>query len=140
MLAGKTSVIYSDENSYLHGKVIPGSKRAKDIQQIWQSQYEPMRTRGANVYFFPGNHEWNKTAAKEMEKFKWLEQYFAQQPDSLVKFIYGRSCPEPVTVDLGEKAIIIFFNSEWWLFPQNNTNPDKECECKTKIGCAGKAR
>ena len=48
-----------------------------------------------------------------MEKFKWMEQYFALQPDTLVKLIYGRSCPEPVTVELGDKAIIIFFNSEW---------------------------
>ena len=69
-----------------------------------------MRTRGANVYFFPGNHEWNKTAAKEMEKFKWVEQYFADLPDSMVKLIYGRSCPEPVTVDLGDKAVIVFFS------------------------------
>jgi len=133
VVGGKTSVIYSDENSYLRGKILPGSKRANAIQQIWQSQYQPMRTKGANVYFFPGNHEWNKTAAKEMEKFKWLEQYFAQQPDSLVKFIYGRNCPEPVTVELGDNAIIIFFNSEWWLFPQNNTNTEKECECRTKL-------
>ena len=65
VVGGKTSVIYSDENSYLRGKILPGSKRAKDIQQIWQSQYQPMRTRGANVYFFPGNHEWNKTPRKK---------------------------------------------------------------------------
>ncbi|HZI52535.1 MAG TPA: hypothetical protein VFD56_02475, partial [Chitinophagaceae bacterium] len=133
VVGGKTSVIYSDENSYLRGKVLPGSKRAKDIQQIWQSQYQPMRTRGANVYFFPGNHEWNNAPAKEMEKFKWLEQYATLQPDSLVKFIYGWHCPEPMTAELGDKAIIIFFNSEWWLFPQNNTNPGRECECKTKL-------
>ena len=68
-----------------------------------------------------------------MEKFKWLEQYFTLQPDSLVKFIYGWNCPEPITAELGDKAIIIFFNSEWWLFPQNNTNPERECECKTKL-------
>ena len=28
IIGGKTSVIYSDENSYLRGKVLPGSKRA----------------------------------------------------------------------------------------------------------------
>ena len=133
VVAGRTSVIYSDESPYLRGKIQPGSNHAKTIQQNWESQYRPMRTRGANVYFFPGNHEWNKTAAKEMEKFKWIEQYFSQLPDSMVKLIYGRSCPEPVTVDLGDNAVIVFFNSEWWLLPQNNVNTDKECECRTKL-------
>ena len=74
-----------------------------------------------------------------MEKFKWIEQYFASNRFS-GEIIYGRSCPDPVTVELGDNSMIIIFNSEWWLFPQNNTNTEKECECKTKVGRAGKAR
>ena len=54
-----------------------------------------------------------------------MEQYFALQPDTLVKLIYGRSCPEPVTAEPRRQGHYYSFNSEWWLLPQNNTQHGK---------------
>ena len=39
---------------------LPGSKEEEKTKNILQSQYSPMRSKGAPVYFIPGNHDWDK--------------------------------------------------------------------------------
>ena len=132
VISGKTSVIYLDENNYLRGKMKPGSMEETAAQQLLRSQYQQMRAKGAMVYLIPGNHTWNKQGTEGIEKIKRQQQFLEKQGDSLVKFFAGTSCPDPVAINLTDSSMIIVFNSEWWLFPYNNTNPEKECECKTR--------
>ena len=132
IIRGKTSVIYLDENTYLRGKLQPGSNEEKEAQQALQSQYAQMRSKGAVVYLIPGTHTWNNQGDKGIEKIKRQQQFLEEQGDSLVKLFAGTSCPDPVAINLTDSSMIIVFNSEWWLFPYDYTNPEKECECKTR--------
>jgi len=132
VIGGKTSVIYLDENNYLQGKMKPGSTEETAAHQLLRSRYQQMRIRGATVYLIPGNHTWNKQGAEGIEKIKRQQQFLEKEGDSLVKFFAGGACPDPVAIDLTDSSMIIVFNSEWWLFPYNNPNPEKECECKTR--------
>jgi hypothetical protein len=53
IIAGKTTVIYLGDNIYPTGMGLPGSKEEKETEDILQSQYQPMRSKGAPVYFIP---------------------------------------------------------------------------------------
>ncbi|MEP7371982.1 MAG: BamA/TamA family outer membrane protein [Chitinophagaceae bacterium] len=132
IISGKTSVIYLDESNYLRGKLYPGGKEEKAAQQQLQAQYQQMRSKGAVVYFIPGNHTWNKTGSEEIERIKRQQKFLEGQGDSLVRFIAGGRCPDPIPINITDSSMIIVFNSEWWLFPYNNANPENECECKTR--------
>ena len=112
MAGGKTSVIFLDENSYLRGKMKPGSKDEMAAHQLLKSQFRQMRDKGAVVYLVPGNHTWNKQGAEGLEKIKRQQQFLEKQGDSLVKFLAGTSCPDPVAIDLTDSSMIIFFNSK----------------------------
>ena len=59
-IAGKTSVIYLGDNIYPRGMGQPGTKKEDTAKKILESQYMPMRAKGAPVYFIPGNHYWYK--------------------------------------------------------------------------------
>ncbi|BAV07798.1 Calcineurin-like phosphoesterase [Filimonas lacunae] len=132
IITGKTTVLYLGDNVYPHGMGLPGSKEETTSQQILQSQYLPMRAKGAPVYFVPGNHDWDKMGPKGLAKIKRQWQYLDERGDSLLQLIPANGCPDPVEIPLTDSLTIIAYDSEWWLFPFSKNNPDGECACKTK--------
>ena len=132
IIGGKTTVFFLDESSYMRGKIQTGGTKEKTAQTKLQSQYRPMRAKGARVFFIPGNHTWNKAGSRGIEKLERQEQYILDKEDSLIRMITGTTCPDPIAIDLTDSSMIIIFNSEWWLFPSNNTVAENECECKSR--------
>src|SRR5471030_230396 len=60
IIKNKTTVIYLGDNVYPRGMGLPGSPDQKRDESILRSEYEPMRTKGAPVYFLAGNHDWDR--------------------------------------------------------------------------------
>ncbi|MDI3321346.1 BamA/TamA family outer membrane protein [Pinibacter soli] len=132
ILQGKTTVMYLGDNVYPRGMALPDAKNADKTKQILQSQFQPMRAKGAPVYFVPGNHDWDKMGPKGLSKIKYQWQYLEEQNDSLLKLIPPNGCPDPVEIHLTNDLVIIAFDSEWWLFPFDKKNEDADCDCYTK--------
>ncbi|HEX5151046.1 MAG TPA: metallophosphoesterase [Parafilimonas sp.] len=132
ILSNKTTVIYLGDNIYPTGMALPGTKNETQTKEIMQSQFVPMRSKGAPVYFIPGNHDWDRMGSDGLEKIKLQWQYLNNQHDSLVKLVPANGCPDPYEIEVSDSMVIIAFDSEWWLFPFGKNNPDAMCECKTK--------
>jgi hypothetical protein len=132
ILNNKTTVIYLGDNIYPTGMALPGTKNETQAKEVLQSQFMPMRSKGAPVYFIPGNHDWDRMGADGLEKIKLQWQYLKNQNDSLLRLVPANGCPDPYEIEVSDSLVIIAFDSEWWLFPFEKNNPDAMCECKTK--------
>ena len=132
ILYNKTTVVYLGDNIYPTGMALPGTKNDTLTREILRSQFVPMRSKGAPVYFIPGNHDWDRMGADGLEKIKLQWQYLNNQNDSLLKLVPANGCPDPYEITVSDSLVIIAFDSEWWLFPFGKNNPDAMCECKTK--------
>ncbi|MCG2617445.1 BamA/TamA family outer membrane protein [Terrimonas sp. NA20] len=132
VLPGKTSVFYLGDNIYPKGMELPGSGKVQGTIDILRSQYEPMRSKGAPVYFVPGNHDWDKSGPNGLAKIKLQWQYLDQLGDSLLKMIPPNGCPDPVAINLTDKLVVIAYDSEWWLYPFDKKNEDGECDCQSR--------
>jgi hypothetical protein len=128
----KTSVVYLGDNIYPRGLGLPGTKSDTLGREILQSQYQPLRSKGAAVYFVPGNHDWDKSGSKGLAKIKQQWQYLDAQADSLLKMLPPDGCPDPIEVKLANNLVLIIYDSEWWLFPFQKTAPGNDCECNTR--------
>jgi hypothetical protein len=132
ILPKKTTVVYLGDNIYPTGMGLPGSVEEEETKKILRSQFEPMRKMGAAVYFVPGNHDWDKSGPKGLAKIKAQDDFLKAQNDPLLRLIPENGCPDPVAIKLTDKLTIIAYDSEWWVFPYNKSNPNGECECRTK--------
>jgi hypothetical protein len=132
VLTGKTTVVYLGDNIYPHGMGLPGSKEEEKTKQILQSQYGPMRQKGAPVYFVPGNHDWDKSGPDGLAKIKRQWEYLNEQNDSLLQLLPPNGCPDPKLINVTDSMVIIAFDSEWWLYPFDKTNAGADCNCNTK--------
>jgi hypothetical protein len=132
ILAGKTTVVYLGDNVYPKGMGLPGSREEEAGRQVLRSQFEPMRAKGAPVYFVPGNHDWDKMGPQGLAKIRAQDDFLEAQGDSLLKLIPPGGCPDPVEIPLTDSLTLIAYDSEWWLFPFQKSDAYSECACRTK--------
>ena len=132
IIPGKTTVMYLGDNIYPRGMGLPGSKEEDETKQILQSQFIPMRSKGAPVYFIPGNHDWDKMGKRGLAKIKAQGAFLNAQNDSLLKMVPSDGCPDPVEIPVSEHLTIVAYDSEWWLYPFNKENADAECDCTSE--------
>jgi len=133
VLRGRTTTVFLGDNIYPTGMALPGNASYTATSNILTSQFQPMRQAGASVYFIPGNHDWDKSGPNGLAKIQAQGQFLAGIGDPQVKMIPNDGCPEPVAIELGDKLVMIAYDSEWWLFPFNKTNPDCECANKNDV-------
>ena len=132
ILTGKTTVMYLGDNVYPKGMGLPGSPEENTTQQILRSQFQPMRSKGATVYFVPGNHDWDRMGPLGLQKIQQEWSFLNAQNDPLLQMVPANGCPDPVELNVSDSLTIIAFDSEWWLFPYNKTNPEAGCSCNSK--------
>ena len=132
ILQGKTAVIYLGDNIYPKGMALPGSPLESEAHKIIQSQYVPLRSKGAPVFFIPGNHDWNESRKEGLMKIKRADEYLNQQNDSLLQLVPHNGCPGPYEINLSGNLTVIAFDSEWWLHALPKNNPAGACDCKTE--------
>lgn len=132
ILKGKTSVLFLGDNIYSHGMGLPGSVEEAETAEILRSQYEPMRAKGAPVYFIPGNHDWDRMGKDGLAKIRAQGNFLASQQDSLLKLVPANGCPDPIEIPISDELVIIAYDSEWWLFPYAKGNPNAECDCNSE--------
>ncbi|GAB2836711.1 BamA/TamA family outer membrane protein [Ferruginibacter profundus] len=132
IIAGKTTVMYLGDNIYPRGMGLPGSKDEASTQQILQSQFAPMRSKGAAVYFTPGNHDWDRMGVRGLEKIIAQNNFIKSRHDPLLQMAPANGCPGPTEINIGDSIAIIAFDSEWWLFQHNKKNAAADCDCDTK--------
>lgn len=128
----KTTVIYLGDNIYPDGMGLPGSANEKETQEILRSQFRPMRTRGANVYFIPGNHDWDRSGPQGLAKIKAQAAFLNEQQDVCIRMVPENGCPGPVRLPIVPGLSVLAFDSEWWVFPHEKENTAANCASNSK--------
>lgn len=133
ILSGRTTVMYLGDNVYPRGIGIEGSADQESTRKILRSQYEPMRAKGAPVYFIPGNHDWDRMGEQGLAKIKEQWRFLDSQKDTLLKLVPANGCPDPVEIPVSSNMVIIAYDSEWWLFTHNKVNTDCDCDNEKEV-------
>lgn len=128
-ITGKTTVLFLGDNVYPRGLNPADSLEYKRGVNILKSQYKDFRTMGIPVYFLPGNHDWDKSGKNGYRNIVAMSDYFKTENDSGLKLVPQNGCPDPIDIPLGDDAVIIAYDSEWWLFPSKNNQDFSDCNC-----------
>src|SRR6185503_11517204 len=94
ILAGKTTVVYLGNNIYPDGMKLKGSSKEAYARQVLQSQYQPMRSKGAAVYFIPGNYDWDRSGKNGLSKVRKQWEFVNAQNDPLLQVVPANGCPD----------------------------------------------
>lgn len=121
----RVAIVFLGDNVYPHGlRAADHPDRAQDEARLL-SQLAVVRDSGASGWFVPGNHDWENGGAAGWEAMQRATRFVAARGARVVP---PSGCPGPVALPLGERAQLVFLDTQWWLHdgprPQG---PDSSC-------------
>lgn len=128
-----SSLIFLGDNIYHNG--LPPEDRLDEDRKKAESkilvQLKAVENFKGKIYFIPGNHDWNNAKKDGIDYIHAQEEFIEFFFDNKDVFLPDHGCPGPEKKKLGDKAVLIAMDSQWWLHP----HPDdysKHNTCKNK--------
>lgn len=119
--AQKHTLVFLGDNLYprgLHKKHDP--ERVADEVNLDAQIAAAVRFPGHTV-FVPGNHDWQQ-GGRHGWKFVVRQEKYIEDTLGKDSFLPEDGCPGPEVMDLGNNAVLIFIDTQWWL--QKNHRPE----------------
>lgn len=134
MQAGKdATVVFLGDNIYPAGLPNKDAPDRKKAEKYLIAQLDAVKDFKGNIYFIPGNHDWNefkvggRDAVLRQEKFieKYLDRKGVMKP--------GDACGDPKAVELEKDLTLILIDSHWFLHDwSKEPEMNKGCKIKTR--------
>jgi len=125
-------LLYLGDNIYPQGMPPEGSKDRDIARKILNYQLSVVEGKKAKAFFVPGNHDWKQGAPGGWERIKSESAYIDSLNLPNVQFFPKNGCPGPVEVSVGEKTVLGFMDSQWWLQEYERPGPGSGCACNTE--------
>ncbi|SVE17218.1 uncharacterized protein METZ01_LOCUS470072, partial [marine metagenome] len=116
-------VAFLGDNIYPRGLRIEAPYYATDRGHL-DAQIEVVRGSSALAIFVPGNHDWDDSGKNGRARLAAQEDYLAAQAIDGLETTLLRpqgGCPGPETMRLGEAALLVFLDTQWWLHPHERS-------------------
>jgi hypothetical protein len=84
-------------------------------EQILREQVAATERAGIEAVFVPGNHDWDHSGRRGLERLQEQGSYLAAISGGDATLQPTPGCPGPMVLDLGERARLIAIDSEWLL-------------------------
>jgi 3',5'-cyclic AMP phosphodiesterase CpdA len=129
----KTTIIYLGDNLYKAGLPDVQSRKYTAAKAVLDSQLNVAKGTDAQVYFIPGNHDWDEYGADGWEAVKRQQEYINAAGDKNVFFFPEDGCPGPVLRNISDEVVLIMIDSQWWLHDYDKPGIESDCDHKTKL-------
>ena len=127
-----SSIVFLGDNIYPKGMPLEKAENREFSEKIIQSQMNPFKSYEGELYFIPGNHDWNKHKSGGLEAIQ-RQEAFVMEHGTNVKFFPENGCGGPEVVKINSDLVFVFIDSQWWL-------QDWSKEAKINQGCDIKSR
>jgi hypothetical protein len=128
----KNVLIYLGDNIYPLGMPDAGSKSYNGAKAIIDYQLSVVQGKKAKAFFVPGNHDWKKGKPGGLTQMQNQWEYINKLGQPNIQVLPANGCPGPVDVQVGEKVVLVFMDSQWWLQQGEKTGLESGCDFKTE--------
>ncbi|MHA4811160.1 metallophosphoesterase family protein [Flavitalea flava] len=122
-------LIYLGDNIYPLGLPSKNSKQYEQARSILDYQVSVVKGKNAKAFFVPGNHDWKRGRRGGLDQVNNQSDYIDSLDLPNVQFLPKNGCPGPVEVTVGEKIVMVFMDSQWWLQGDDRPGAGSGCDC-----------
>ncbi len=128
-LAGEnSSVVFLGDNIYPAGLPGLGAKDRLFSESKLVAQLKALESYRGEVFFIPGNHDWDRGGRRGWEKVKIQERFVEEYLQNGNTFLPDMGCPGPVEVNLNDSITLVVIDTQWFLHPWDK--PDETSDCQ----------
>jgi hypothetical protein len=136
----RTWVVFLGDNIYPSGLPPAGHPDRDRAERFLAAQVDAVLPTGAEVVFVPGNHDYYSGGWAGMQRQReWLET----RREPRLRALPAGGCPGPDVVDAGQRARLIFLDTQWWfekgakpVHPASSCGCDSEAEVTRALSAA----
>jgi len=134
-----SSVIFLGDNIYPSGFPLKSEgKEAKErAKNKLKSQLDALDDFKGRPYFIPGNHDWRGNGVLGVRRQeKYIEKHFnkgIEDEDDWEDYFYpDNGCGDPTIVEVNERLVFLFIDSNWYLKDWDKEHPSLNDGCNVK--------
>lgn len=127
----KNTVLYLGDNIYPEGLPMEGEPYYADAKRILDEQINLVRGKKAKSFFVLGNHDWKGGKLGGWQQAINQQNYINGQELPNVQTWPREGCPGPTAVELSDKVVAVFVDSQWFLYVHEKPGPGSNCDAKT---------
>ncbi|MEJ2005987.1 MAG: metallophosphoesterase, partial [Cyclobacteriaceae bacterium] len=109
------ALIFLGDNIYHNGLPAGNDPDRSEKEKIIINQMDIASGYQGNVFFIPGNHDWDDAGEEGLTAVRREEEFVEDYLGKGNSFHPDNGCPGPVAVNLGEDLLLILIDSQWWL-------------------------
>jgi len=110
-----SSIVFLGDNIYRFGLPDIDHKNRKQAERRANQQLDILRNYQGNIFFVPGNHDWEKGRKNGLTYIIRQEEYIESYLERDDVFFPGGGCPGPNEIEISKDIVLILFDTQWWL-------------------------
>ena len=132
-VAGKNSgIIYLGDNIYEYGLTAPDAPDRAEMERRMTAQLRPTENYEGRVLVIPGNHDWAQGKpeglAARLREEEFVEAHLQRGEEA---YLPNNGCPGPDEIVLTDNAVLLVFDSQWWLHKHEKPGKAQGCDATT---------
>ena len=128
----QTAVVYLEDNLCDAGLPDETYNRYSDIKAALGSQVTMLKCSDAKGYMTPGHNDWENGRPGGYEAIMRQQGYLDQFSRGKIEFFPKRGCPGPVEAEIGDDAVLVKMDSQWWIHQSDKPGIESDCDHKTE--------
>jgi hypothetical protein len=127
----KTTFLYLGDNIYPLGLPMEGEPTYQDSKKILDAQLNLAKGKKSKEFFVMGNHDWKNGKLGGWQQAMNQENYINGLEQKNIQAWPQDGCPGPTAVEISDKVVTVFIDSQWFLFVHEKPGPGSMCDSKT---------
>jgi len=122
-------VLFLGDNVYPRG--LPDSADASFPEAARRLSAQVAFARRVPVVFVPGNHDWDKSGSDGLARILRQGRFIAREGGGRARLLPTDGCPGPETFDVSPRLRLVLLDTEWWLFPHDDSVAEAACPVRS---------
>jgi hypothetical protein len=128
---GKCGVVVLGDNIYPVGLRKKDHPERKQDEERIIAQLDLLKDVEADLFFIPGNHDWQRQGEKGEKQVKRQERFIEKYLQKGDVFLPSKGCPGPEVRELSPGLVMIILDTQWWLHPHKKPNGEAD-DCSVR--------
>lgn len=128
----RNSAIYLGDNIYPLGLPMKGEAGYDYSKKIIDYQLSPFLNTKGKAYFVMGNHDWENGKLGGLQRVRNQVNYINGLGKANIKALPDiGGCPGPVFEELNNQVVVVFVDSQWFMYIHDKPGPGSSCNART---------
>ncbi|RYY90852.1 MAG: hypothetical protein EOO15_00885 [Chitinophagaceae bacterium] len=127
----RNTVLFLGDNIYPLGLPHKGEPQYEESRKILDYQVNLVRDKRGKAFVVPGNHDWMNGKGGGWSRVQNQVDYINGLERANTRALPVNGCPGPVEVELDEKVVLVFIDSQWFLHINEKPGSESSCEATT---------